>query len=335
MTIFGVIGFDRVAKIDVGLVTNAPTPATQQFIDQLKQVSAFDVHQGSIDDERAELSKGNRAVVVQIPDQLMPDPTSKTAPSTQTITVLKSAAQEQYGSIAIQALSQMLDKTTLAVTKAPNLFAIDVQDVSARKSKYIDFLLPGIVAMSIMQMAVFSVAFVFADYKEKGVLKRLLATPMRPYQFVTANVITRLLVALAQSAILMGVGLYVFKAHVVGSFPLIFLIAVLGGVMFLGLGFVISGFSNTVEAVPAIANLVVFPMLFLSGVFFPTTSMPDWLQHIVGYLPLTFFAHAMREVAANAATIFDVRHDLLWMGIWSVILVALAIVTFRFEERRV
>lgn len=334
MTIFGVIGFDKVPQIEIGIVANSPTPATQQFLDQLKQVSAFDVHEGSASDERAALEKGDRAVVLAVPDALMPDPTAKPS-GPQTMTVLKSIAQEQQAGTAISILSQFLDKTTLSIARAPSLFTLDVQDINARKVKYIDFLLPGIVAMSIMQMAVFSVAFVFADYKERGVLKRLLATPMKPYQFVTANVITRLLVALAQSAILVALGLYLFHAHVIGSYWLVLLISILGGIMFLGLGFTISGFANTVESVPAIANLVVFPMLFLSGVFFPTNAMPNWLQHVVQYLPLTYFAKAMRDVMANGASFFTIRTDLLWMGIWSVILIVFAVLTFRFEERRV
>ncbi len=189
--------------------------------------------------------------------------------------------------------------------------------------------------MSIMQMAVFSVAFVFTDYKEKGILKRLLATPMRPYQFVTANVITRLLMALFQTFALLGVGALVFQSHVYGAWWLIMLIAFLGGVMFLGLGFTISGLSKTTDAVPAIANLIIFPMLFLSGVFFPTTTMPLWLQHVVQYLPLAHFAHGMREVVANGATITAVANDIYWVLGWAVLLTTTAIFTFGFEEKRV
>ncbi|MEK7537405.1 MAG: ABC transporter permease, partial [Patescibacteria group bacterium] len=100
------------------------------------------------------------------------------------------------------------------------------------------------------------VAFVFADYKEKGILKRLLATPMKPQQFVTAQVITRLIVALAQSAILLAVGVWLLHTHVYGSLWLVALIAIVGSVMFLGLGFTISGLANTVDSVPAIANLI-------------------------------------------------------------------------------
>lgn len=332
MTIFGLIGFDKVPKSDVGIVVDQPSAATQQFIDQLKQVPAFEVKMEGDAAEREALNKGDRAVVLIIPNDLVPFGAGK--PTTQTVTVLKNISQEQQAATAVSIISQILDKTTLTISKAPELFKLDVQSVNSRNVRYIDFLLPGIVALSIMQMAVFSVAFVFVDYKEKGILKRLLATPMKPYQFVTANVVTRLLVAIAQSAILIAIGIFAFHSHVIGSYFLVLLSVVLGAIMFLGLGFTISGIAKTVEAVPAIANLIVFPMLFLGGTFFPITTMPGWLQSIVQFLPLTYLSHALREVMANGAGFSAIQHDLLWMLGWAVVLVVLATFTFRFEERR-
>ncbi|MFA5051432.1 MAG: ABC transporter permease [Patescibacteria group bacterium] len=335
MTIFGLIGFDRVPQTNVGLVATNPSSATQQFIDQIKGISAFDVTTGNLADETAALNKGDRAVVIEIPDNLIPNPTATTPPVKQTVTILQNVGQAQQAGTAISIMNQLLDKTRLAIANAPDLFDLQVQDVNAHNSKYIDFLLPGIAAMAVMQMAIFSVAFVFADYKEKGILKRLLATPMKPYQFVAAQVIVRLLMALAQTAILIILGALLYHVHVVGSYALILLIAILGGVMFLGLGFTISGIAKTVEAVPAIANLVAFPMLFLSGIFFPTSGMPAWLQHAVNYLPLTHFASAMREVMANGAGLSDIASNMYWMIGWSVVLVTLAVITFGFEEKRV
>ncbi len=329
--IFGLIGFDKTPTIDLGVVTVKPTPSTAQFIDSLGKIGVLKIHRGSETDETAALKQGDRALVMIVPDALFPDPTVKSAPPTQTVRLLENEAEAQSAATAQTIISQFFDKTSLQLVKAPTFFDLKVESVNARKVKYIDFLLPGIVAMSIMQMAVFSVAFVFTDYKEKGILKRLLATPMKPYQFVTANVITRLLMALFQTAALLGVGVLVFHSHIYGAWWLISIISVLGGLMFLGLGFTISGLAKTVDAVPAIANLIVFPMLFLSGIFFPTSTMPVWLQHIVQYLPLAPFAHAMREVVGNGATIGAVAHDIYWILGWAVVLVILAVITFGFE----
>lgn len=333
--IFGLIGFDRPQTIDIGVVTNQPNQATKGFLASLEKIEVLNIHKGPAADERIALEKGDRAIVLEVPDALLPEGNSTTPPTKQSIMVLKNVAQEQQAQTALVVLNQIFDKLTLQAANAPELFTFKVENINAKKVKYIDFLLPGIVAMSVMQMAVFSVAFVFTDYKEKGILKRLIATPMKPQQFVTAQVITRVTVSVFQAAILLGFGALIFHSHIYGAWWLIALMVILGALMFLGLGFTISGIAKTVDAVPAIANLIVFPMLFLSGVFFPTSSMPEWLQNVVTYLPLHPFATGLREVVANGAGLSAVATNLYWMIGWAVVLVGLAIVTFRFEEKRV
>jgi ABC-2 type transport system permease protein len=104
--------------------------------------------------------------------------------------------------------------------------------------------------------------------------------------------------------------------------------------MFLGLGFTISGIAKTQESVPAFANLIVFPMLFLGGTFFPIDSFPTWLHHIATYLPLQFLSDALRQVMTKNAGLWDIRVDLFWMLAWAVVLIALANYAFSFEEKR-
>lgn len=333
MTVFGLIGFDTVPKIDVGFaLSGPPTEGTKAFVDQLKQVPAFDLHSGAEFQERQALEKGDRAVVMVIPFDLIPDQPSAEA---KTVKIFTNAGEQQQAATAVSIVNQVLDKTNLSLTKSPILFSTSIEQVNARNLKYIDFLVPGIVALAIMQMAVFSVGFVFTDYKEKGILKRLLATPMKPYQFVLANVITRLVIAVAQAALLIAVGVLLFNAHVVGSYLLVLLAVVLGAIMFLGLGFTISGLASTVESVPALANLIVFPMLFLGGTFFPLETMPNWLQNIARFLPLTYLSDALRKIMTEDANFSAISTDIWWMLGWSIFLVGLANFTFGFEEKRI
>jgi ABC-2 type transport system permease protein len=222
---------------------------------------------------------------------------------------------------------------SLAMAGVQPTFTIAQQVVDSRNLKYIDFLLPGLLAMSVMQMSVFSVAFVFVQYKEKGVLKRLLATPMLPMQFVAANAFTRLMVSLAQATIFIIVGVLLLKAHVVGSYALVALCAILGSLMFLGLGFAVSGLSKSVDTVPALANLFVFPQMFLGGVFFPTSGMPGWLQAIAKFMPLTPFSTALRDVMTKGSGLGDIKMQLLGMVIWAVILLGLSAFTFSIQEK--
>ena len=329
MFIFGLIGFDRPPQFDIGLATRNPQSQTQEFIDQIKKIEVFKITEGSIDSELEALNKGDRVAVLEIPSDFM----SLNPSQPKELKIYINEGQQSQAQATVSILSQYLDKTTLQIAHIPAFFTIKQETVNARNLKYLDFLLPGLIAMSVMQMAVFSVAFVFVQFKEKGVLKRLVATPMRPYQFVTANIVTRLIVSVLQTAIFIVAGILILDVTVVGSYFLILLCVILGALMFLGLGFTISGFAKTLETVPVFANLIVFPMLFLGGVFFPITGMPDWLQTVAKTLPLTYFSGALRKVMTEAAGLGAIKWDLLAMLGWSVVLIILATITFRFQER--
>lgn len=327
MTVLGLINFDRPSKIDVGLVlTGPPNSATAQFVEGLRQVPVFEIHEGIENIEREQLVEDNRAAVFVIPNNLIPGPAE--------VKVISNAAQPQDAGTAVNILSGMLDKTALQISGAGNLFTVNQETIDTHHLRYIDFLLPGLLAMSIMQMSVFSVAFVFVTFKEKGIMKRLIATPMKPSIFVASNVITRLMVTLIQAFIFILIGVVFFDAQVIGSYWLLAFVAMLGTVMFLGLGFIISSMADTIESVPAIANLLVFPMLFLGGTFFPIESFPNWLQPIAKYLPLSFFSDGLRQVMTRGAGLGEISHDIWWMIGWGVVFIGLATMTFRFEGKR-
>jgi ABC-2 type transport system permease protein len=335
MTVLGLINFDKTSKIDVGIVLmGPPTAGTAQFVGALKNIPVFNIHEGIENDERQALTDDKRAAVFLLPANLIPSLNMPKDGTSSRIHVLTNANQGQQAQTALNIVNGMLDKMALQISGAGNLFSLNTEEINSHHLKYIDFLLPGLIALSVMQMSVFSVAFVFVTYKEKGILKRLVATPMRPSTFVLSNVITRLLVTLIQTAVFIALGVLVFKAHVIGSYWLLFLIALLGSIMFLGLGFTISGLASTVESVPPIANLIALPMIFLGGTFFPIDSFPVWLGHIAKYLPLTFFSDAMRQVMTKGVHTSAISSDLWWMAGWSIVLVILANWAFSFEEKR-
>jgi ABC-2 type transport system permease protein len=330
MTIFGFIGFDRAPKIDVGLITHAPNEPTRQLVEQFKQIPNFTVYEGDEDSEAAALVQDERSVVLWIPGDFIPESPDRVIP--RSITAVINANNKDLAQAALAIVNQVVGKVSMQMSGTQEIFKVEAKEINVRNLKYIDFLLPGIVALAVMQMSVFSVAFVFADYREKGVLKRVLATPVKPFNFIAANVVTRLMISVIQAAILIAIGVLAFKAHVLGSYWLVFFLVLVGAIMFLGLGFAISGFAKTVESVPAIANLVIFPMLFLGGTFFPLDTMPDWLQNIAKYLPLTYFSEALRDVMTRQAGFADVQNNIWWMLAWSAVFIAIAMRSFKLQS---
>ena len=243
LLIFGSIDFDSPAKLKIGLVVHHPSPPTARFVEALRSAEVLTTKVGTLEAELAELKGGNRTAVLEIPDNLF-SPGDDAGPGQ--IAVYLNSGRPMEGQMAMAMLNQFAYRALSSSVNVPPLFTIKEQAVEARNFRYIDFLLPGVMAMSIMQMSVFSVAFVFARYKEQGILKRLLATPMRPHQFVTANIITRLFMAVAQAFLFIVLGVAWFHVPIVGAYWLLAVCVVLGSLMFLGLGFTVSGLSKNI-----------------------------------------------------------------------------------------
>src|SRR3990167_5890502 len=186
-------------------------------------------------------------------------------------------------------------------------------------------------AMSVMQTALFSVAFGFVQLKKRGVLRRLKATPTRPGYFIAGEVGSRLMITVLQMAILFGIGVGFFHLHVVGSLFDALVLILFGSLVFLAIGFAVAGWAKDENQAAPLANLIALPMLFLSGVFFPRGAMPEILQKITDYLPLTYLADGTREIINNGASLWMVRGDILGLLVWGIIVYLIAIRLFRWE----
>ncbi len=151
-----------------------------------------------------------------------------------------------------------------------------------------------------MQVGIFAAIPLVAD-REKLILKRLAATPLRRWQLVGSNVLMRLLIALAQTAIIITVGSLAFGVEIVGSMLLTLGFVVLGAVTFLALGYVIASFATTEDSANSMTSMIQFPMMFLSGAFFPIDQMPPFLLSIARAIPLTYLADALRQVMVGGA----------------------------------
>ena len=177
----------------------------------------------------------------------------------------------------------------------PPLVVPSPQTVQTENLNFISYFVPSILALSVMQVGVFAAVPLVAD-REKGILKRLSATPLRRSQLVGANTVMRLIIALVQTVIIVGVGAVFFGVEISGSLLLAAAFVALGAVSFLALGYVLASFTKTEEAANGITQVVQFPMMFLSGVFFPIEAMPQFLQSIARLIPLTYLADALRQV---------------------------------------
>ncbi len=325
IVIFGLLNFGSFTNVDLGLVDEADTPIAQTLKGVLGSSDIVDLFLGERDAEILALEEGDRDIVVVIP------PGFGESEASSTIQVFYADEQFQRAQVGQGIVQGVLDEATIRRASVDQRLGIEAQAVESKGLEYVDFLVPGIIAMAIMQMGIFSVVFSLIQYRQQGVLRRLNATPIRPHNFLVGQVFTRLLVSIVQVAVLLGVGVLVFDVKVTGNFGYLFVLAVLGGALFIAIGFVISGFAKNEEVGAPLANIVALPMMFLSGVFFPTDTLPAVLEDIVQYLPLTFLADGMREVAIQGASLTEIPWEVLGLVVWLALAFFAATRVFRWE----
>ena len=322
--IFGLINFgNSTASVNVGIVDLANNQVSQRIVSDLRGVKAVKLHTGNLDTEKSELVHGNRDLVAVLPASIGQGSTA--------ITAYYNQSNPQNSQVAIAIMHQFVDQASFAIAGTPPAFTLTTQPVQSRNLTYVDFLVPGIIAMSIMQTGLFGVVFTFVQWKQRGILRRLMATPMRVREFFLSQLVTRMATVALQLVVLLVVGLLVFRIHFIGNVLYLLIVGILGGAIFLAMGLAISGFAKSEEVAAPVANVISLPLMFLSGVFFARSNMPGWLQFITQYSPLTYVANALRSISLDGASLWAVRWDLLGIGIWLLIASVLATRLFRWE----
>jgi len=282
---------------------------------------------------REKLEDGEYALVLLLPEGTL-EAGSAPAPTAAPIrlTVLVNAAQLQQMQQALTVLNAVLAAVENEIRQTEPLFQLDVQDVLARNVRYIDFLVPGLLAFMVLQLSIAGSGFNVVEYKRKGILKRLFVTPLRPIEFVASLVGARLVVVLVQITLLLAVAELIFDISIEGSPVLIYLFVILGSILFLSLGFALGGIAKTQSAIMAFGNLVIFPQVFLASVFFPLEALPEWLRPLAALLPLSFVADAIRRIANDGAALTSLGVDLLGIGVWTALSLGLAVALFNWSE---
>lgn len=205
------------------------------------------------------------------------------------------------------------------------------EPVTGAAVRYVDYLFPGILGMNMMFGCLFGVGYVVLRYRKSGFLKRLHATPLTAFEFLSAQVLSRLCLILFVTTVLyLGIG-SIIHFHREGSGLLAILIAVLGALSMVALGLTIAARFSSEELVGGLLNLLTWPMMLLSGVWFSLEGSPPWVQWVAGIFPLTHVLNAARAVMIDGAGVAAISTDLIYLG--STALVFLAIGAWSFKWR--
>jgi len=231
---------------------------------------------------------------------------------------------------SVLARSRVDDALQRAAGRADPVETVD-RHVTQPGSRYIDFLIPGLLGMNLMGGGLWGIGFVTVDMRVRKLLKRLVATPMSKTDFLAAMIGSRLIFMLPEVALLLLAGWLLFDVRIVGSLSAVMAVSLLGAISFAGLGLLVACRAQKIETVSGLMNLVMLPMWLLSGIFFSADRFPAVAQPFIQALPLTMLNDALRAVMLEGASLASQGFRLAGLTVWGGISFLLALRWFRWS----
>jgi len=219
--------------------------------------------------------------------------------------------------------------TQLVKIKPP--FSVKNVETNSGGLSKLDYTVSGLLGFSIIGLGIFGPVNYFPEMKKQGVLRRLHITPLRVWQFFVSSVLSNAVIGLFSIAIMIIVAAALFGFKMVGNYFELAAFITLGILCIFGIGLAIGGWARNERQAAPLANVIVFPMMFLSGTFFPRYAMPVWLQHVSAYLPLTPVIDGIRMIATEGKHLTQIGPQLGWVAVWTIIIYAVAFRVFRWE----
>jgi ABC-2 type transport system permease protein len=320
--IFWTYGFPLIMVIGLGLAFNdstevrtrftvTPEAAVHPFVQALQTDPAFEVEVQSIDEAQARLRRNESPLLVSVDPagrfEYTFDPTNP------------------EGS---QARSRVDDALQRAGGRQDAFEAIP-RKTDAPGSRYVDFLVPGLIGMNIMGAGLWGIGFSTVNLRVKNLLKRLVATPMKRSHFLLSLVASRIVFFIPEMLFLLVAAHLLFDVPIAGNYFSIVFVAFLGSITFAGLGLLTASRARRIESVSGLMNLVMVPMWLGSGIFFSAERFPAFMQPFIQALPLTQLINALRAVILTGESLFSQSMAVGILSAWCVVSYLLALKLFR------
>ncbi len=327
--VFGFIGNGSRVSINVAFEKSADTSNPMYAV--IKGMAGIKVIDKPDIELKEDLEKGRITAIIDIQKSGLKNPPYK-------VSLISSEAVNPQN---IQVLQSILNAVIAGINQkqfaeAPTIAIVSntVKKIPGRIYRTIDFILPGQLGFSLLSSGVFGVAFLFFNLRQQLVLKRFYATPIKRGYIVMAEALSRVTFQMLTAIIIIGVGHFFFNFTLVNgitTFLDIMLLSFLALILFMGFGFIVSSVSKNESSIPPFANLITLPQFLLAGTFFSIEAFPSWLQPICRILPLTHFNNAMRNIAFEGASLASCYKELGILGIWTLVVYAVAFKTFKWE----
>lgn len=321
--IFWVFGFPIILAIALGLA----------FRSDVKPKLPVVVLAGTANDARAaELGRDEGLIVVRAADR---DAAFRMLRKGDAFLIVGGEAAPVYtydpSRPEAEALRRRIDDALQRAAGRADVIRAGDEKIVTQGSRYIDFLIPGLLGLNIMGSSMWGIGWVIVQSRTRKLLKRMMATPMRRRDYLLSHVFARLVYLVAEVAILLAFATWAFDVKVQGSWLALWGLAFIGAMSFAGLGVLVASRAQTSEVVSGLMNAVMFPMWLLSGTFFSSANFPDWMQPFIRALPLTALNDALRAVMNEGAGLAAVAAPIAILAAWGIVTFVTALKIFRWQ----
>lgn len=336
---FGLFDFTAAAASDVAVIDRADTPASRQLAAALDEIEILHLQESPAGPEagRQLIAAGELDYLIVVPPGFAATgadgadgadgPGREVAPVALTL----GADDEERNQLVAGIVARAADSVIRGPGAADAPQTLVTERVATRAVPYFDLVLLGLVGMGIMTHAIISIAVRISNYRNMSILKRMLVTPLAIWKFFAAEVAAQLALAVVQALVILAVGVFIFQAQLAGNVLHMLPVILLGSLVFLNIGFIISAWANSPAAASGMGNVVSFPMMFFAGTFFSTATLPWLLPYAADALPLAPMITALRDIGIHGATLWEVWPELAMLAGWVAVTALAAIRVFRFS----
>ena len=326
----GIFGKSSAPSFKVAVLNQSQSQFSKDFVESLSSSKMFKIDSSITTnikaDEKMKRSEIDGTIVLP-PEFGVP---INGTPSGQA-TVVYTANSEQTATTIVSVLQAQFKEINNKLVPTVEPFTVASKMINAASLSRFDYTFAGLLGFSILGLGIFGPISVFPELKKQGILRRLHTTPLKVWQYFMSNVFTQAIVGLFTMSILFAVAYTVFDLRMVGNPIELAIFLVFSITTILGIGLAVGGWAQNERQAAPLANLIVFPMLFLSGTFFPRYLMPEWLQTVSSYLPLTPIIEGIRLIITEGKHLTELGPQLTVMGVWSLIIYFVAFRVFRWE----
>lgn len=324
-------GGDNVS-FNVAIVNNSDSTFAQDFVKKSEDSGVLKVDKDitSLDAAKDKMSRSELDATIILPENFGDVLPGQEYPSGEAEVVYTQNNQASASALT-SVLGTQFSAINGALVTTVTPFTVKGTQLNENSLSAFDYTFAGLLGFAIIGMGIFGPINVFPELKKMGILRRLSTTPLRVWQYFLSTMLSQAAIGIVSFAALFIVAILVFDLEVVGNWFELIIFLMFGMITILGIGLALGGWAKNERQAAPLSNIIVFPMMFLSGTFFPRFLMPEWLQNISAFLPLTPIIDGIRLISTEGKHFIDILPQIGLTGAWLVVIYIIAFRVFRWE----